>query len=200
MSNLPFQPFKKLHDLIIRLPLLLHAVAAFTTFLILGFTNAALDESYAASRFPVPYAVGQTTFDGELLKSYYQVMLDAGTLDIYWRTQFIDFGFIGAMFVVGLFIPICIRRAALPATVAYNILTFSATAISTGAILDAIENLISFTMLAQPQTFPNWIALPYSAFAVMKFACIALGMLTLLVGILAVIIQRIARRRSARTS
>lgn len=195
MSN---SPFKKLHDRISRLPLLLHGVAAFATFMLLGFSNAVLEASYAASRFPVAYPVGQTTFNGELLKSYYQFMIDEGSLGIYWQTQFIDFGFIAAMFLVGLFIPTLVRRAARPATFAYSILTLSATVLSTGAILDAIENLISFTMLVQPQTFPNWIALPYSAVAAMKFACIGTGMLTLLIGVLAVIIQQISRWGSAR--
>lgn len=191
MSNSLFQPFKNLHDRIVRFPLLAHGLAAFAAFMLLGYSNTVLDASYAASKFPVPYAVGQTTFDGNLLKSYYQVMLDAGTLGTYWQTQFIDFGFILSMFVVGLFIPTLVRRAARPATWAFSILTWSATLISAGAIFDAIENLISFTMLAQPQSFPNWIALPYSAFATIKFACIGLGMLTLVVGIIAVIIQKL---------
>ncbi len=46
----------------------------------------------------------------------------------------------------------------------------------TGTMFDVIENLISFVMLANPNEFANWIALPYSAVAVAKFACITVGM------------------------
>ena len=40
-----------------------------------------------------------------------------------------------------------------------------------GALADAVENLISFAMLADPQGFADWIALPYSAFAVLHYDC-----------------------------
>lgn len=191
MSNFTTNPLTTLHGHISRLSLILHTLLSIGAFILLGFINTILDASYAESLFPVPYAVGQTTFDGQQLKSYYQFMLDKNTLGIYWQTQFIDFGFIAAMFITGLLIPILLRRIALSSSWGYSILTLAGVLIPVGAIFDAIENLNSFIMLVQPQTFPNWLALPYSTFAVIKFGCIGLGMLAMLLGLLVAILERI---------
>lgn len=190
MSNYITNPLTFLQQQITRLPLIVHATVAFGAFMLLGFSNSVLDASYAESLFPVPYAVGQTTFDGELLKSYYQFMIDQDTLGIYWRTQFIDFGFIASMFIVGLLIPTLLRRIALLSSWGYSILTVAGILIPLGAIIDTIENLNSFIMLAQPQTFANWLALPYSTFAVIKFGCIGLGMLAMVLGLAVAILER----------
>lgn len=194
MSNFITKPLTSLHQQISRLPLLVHALAAISAFILLGFVNTMLDASYAESLFPAPYAVGQTTFDGELLKSYYQFMIDKNTLGIYWRTQFIDFGFIASMFIVGLLIPTLLRRIALPASWGYSILTWAGILIPLGAIFDTVENLNSFILLAQPQTFPNWLALPYSTFAAIKFGCIGLGLIAMLIGLLIALFERGWRR------
>lgn len=190
MSNFITKLLISLQQRIASLSLIVHGLLAFGAFMLLGFVNSTLDASYADSKFPVPYGVGQTTFDGELLKSYYQFMIEQDTLGIYWRTQFIDFGFIASMFIVGLLIPTLLRRIAFPSTWAYSILTWAGILIPMGAIFDAIENLNSFIMLVQPQTFPNWLALPYSAFAAIKFGCIALGMLAMVIGLILAVAQR----------
>lgn len=54
-----------------------------------------LDKSYVASKFPVPFYQGQTTFDAAVTKAHYQVLMDEGTLGVFWQTQFIDFAYIG---------------------------------------------------------------------------------------------------------
>lgn len=59
-----------------------------------------------------------------------------------------------------------------------------------GATFDAIENLISFVMLANPQGFANWIALPYSGFSAAKFALITLGMALLIAALMALAIPK----------
>ncbi len=88
----------------------LHFVLAFVAFMLYGYTNAVLAESYAASQFPVPYYEGQTAFSGELIKEYYAVMIEAETLDIYWRTQFVDYTFILSVILMGLLLPSFIAR------------------------------------------------------------------------------------------
>jgi hypothetical protein len=50
-----------------------------------------------------------------------------------------------------------------------------------GAACDAIENGWSFVMLANPAGFADWLALPYSGFASIKFGLIALGILVLVI-------------------
>ena len=39
----------------------------------------------------------------------------------------------------------------------------AAVIIPLGAVFDALENLVSFVMLSQPTSFPNWLALVYRA-------------------------------------
>lgn len=192
-----YRPFQAMHQQLIKLPWLWHTLAAIVSFGLLGFTNTILEASYATSQYPVSYAAGQTTFNGELLKSYYAFMLEKGTFDLYWRTQFIDFTFIAAVFAAGLLIPTVIRRAARPSTLAYIVLTVAAVIIPLGAILDVIENLISFVIISQPLTFPNWLALPYSTVAVMKFVCMGGGMIILLIGVVLLIIQRLVQLGSS---
>jgi len=56
-------------------------------------------------------------------------------------------------------------------------------------ISDAIENLISFILLASPLDFPNWLAIPYSAVAVIKFGFWTIGMVWLAISLVALIIS-----------
>ena len=64
----------------------------------------------------------------------------------------------------------------------------------TGAAFDALENLVSFVMLADPQGFADGLALPYSTFAVAKFVCLASAMALVLVTLLLVVAGRIMHR------
>ncbi|MGB1250757.1 MAG: hypothetical protein ACPG8W_09115, partial [Candidatus Promineifilaceae bacterium] len=134
---------------------------------------------------------GQTAFDGALIKSYYRVMIEAQTLDIYWQTQFIDFAFIVCFFAFGLLMPLLVRRLYRPKTTPYRITTWAAMLIPLGTIFDSLENLVSFAMLSQPLTFPNWIAPIYSTFAVLKFAAIGAGYVCVLVGLIAFVVGMI---------
>lgn len=127
-----------------------------------------LDSSYAASKFPVPFYVGQTAFDGQIIKGYYQHLLNEGTLDIYIQTQFIDFAFIVSAYAFLLLLLASATRLMKPGKLKNLswVLTF---VFSSAPIFDVLENAVSFIMLANPLTFPDWLAYPYSTFAVTKF-------------------------------
>ena len=56
-----------------------------------------LNASYASSGFPVPYWQAQLSFDANKLKSWYQILIERGTLDRYIQTQHIDFVFIASV-------------------------------------------------------------------------------------------------------
>jgi hypothetical protein len=56
-----------------------------------------------------------------------------------------------------------------------------------------IENGWSFVMLVNPTDFADWLALPYSAFAVMKFFFITVGMGLTLACIVTALIGRALR-------
>lgn len=171
-----------------------HAGALALTFGGFQWVKGKLDASYAASNHPVDYATGQTAFSGPVTKGYYAYMQEAGTLDIYWQTQLIDFGFIAAMFALGLLLSTMVGRFAPEGSWGRKAALLAGLMVMSGALCDACENLISFVMLANPQGFADWIALPYSAFAAVKFALIAGGMLTLILALLLTAVAAVRRR------
>ena len=161
------------------LPIWTHAGAAAATVVGFNLIKSRLDASYAASQHPVDFATGQTAYDGATIKGYYAHMLEAGTLDVYYATQLIDFGFILAMACMGLFVCTMVARAARDGSWGRRVGLIAGLCAIAGALSDAIENGWSFAMLANPTEFANWLAIPYSGFASIKFALITLAMLCL---------------------
>ena len=176
---------------ITHLPVWAHAAAAISATAFFQWAKRKLDASYAASLHPVDYATGQTTFNGAQIKDYYASMQKTGTLDVYVTTQLVDFGFIAAVACMGLFFCTFIARFGRDTGLGRRIGLFAGLSLIIAATCDAIENGISFIMLANPTGFANWLALPYSAFASIKFALITLGMLLVLVALLCVIAGRL---------
>ena len=144
-----------------------------------------LDPSYVASQYPVPFYVGQMTFDAAELKSYYQVMLDKGTMPVYWSTQCIDFVFIActylAFFALSQSIFHSMVRVFPNALRWRNVAAWMCFIAPLAAVADAIENLLSFILLLQPVSFPDFLVYPYSSFAAIKFFLFALTYLWALV-------------------
>lgn len=136
-------------------------------------TQIWLDASYVRSQFPVPFYVGQTTFDAAELKGYYAHMIEKGTLEVYLHTQRIDYVFmLTAMVSLFLLGAAALRtvpqawRSGWLGTVGRTLLWVCPLA----AGFDAMENAVSFAMLANPTDFADWLVYPYSGFAVAKFA------------------------------
>ena len=140
------------------------------------------------------YFTGQTRFSGETVKGYYATMQEAGTLDVYWQTQLIDFGFIAAIFSMGLFFCTLLSRLGREGSWARTLGLLAGLSAMAGACCDALENLVSFVMLSAPQDFPNWIALPYSGFAALKFGLITLAMALLIGCILLALLGKAMKR------
>ena len=162
-----------------------HGIAAVVALIALVASNAILTALYTASKHPVDYLTGQTSFDAASIKGWYAAMGDAGTLDLYWATQLFDFVFITAVAATGLITITFLARIQPERSLGQRLAHRSATLLLLGAGFDALENLISFVMLAAPQTFPNWIALPYSSAAVIKFGLIGLALLLLALSVVA---------------
>ncbi|MDA9208138.1 hypothetical protein N9O61_04550 [Octadecabacter sp.] len=177
---------------ILTIPLWAHAAAIALTIVWFQWIKAKLDASYAASLHPVDYATGQTTFSGETIKTYYAAMSETGTLDIYVKTQLIDFGFVLAFVCIGLFFCTLIARLSRPDSYGRTAGILAGVAIITGAFCDAIENGWSFIMLANPTGFADWLAIPYSLFAVLKFGCITIGMALVIISLVLACIGRLS--------
>lgn len=179
------------------MPIWLHVAATAVAFGVFQAVRVTLDAYYAASNHPVDYATGQTTFDAERIKGFYAVMEQAGTLDIYVRTQLVDFGFLTMIAVFGLLLGTLVARSGPQGSWARKAGLGAAVAAVFGALCDASENAVSFIMLANPQGFADWLALPYSAFAVLKFALITLAMALVLVALLLGLAGRVLPRSRA---
>lgn len=183
-----------LKNWILAQPLWIHAAASVGAFVYFGWVKGKLDSSYVASGHPVDYVTGQTAFNDKTIKSYYAHMQEAGTLDVYWRTQLIDFGFILAMMLMALIFCTLVARIGRQGSWARRAGLLAASAVFLGAVCDIIENGWSFVMLSNPTDFASWLALPYSTFASLKFALIALGMLLVCITILLGLVGRVLRK------
>lgn len=177
-----------------RLPLLAHGAATLAAFGLFQMAKARLDASYAASGHPVDYATGQTTFDAAQIKGYYAAMEAQGTLDVYVRTQIIDFGFILGVALFGWLLGTLLARGDWRGRWGRRLGLGTAACALLGAGMDSAENLISFVMLADPQGFAGWLALPYSGAAVAKFICLTSAMACALLALGVIAAQALLRR------
>ena len=163
-----------------------------------------LDGFYARSEFPVPYYIGQTRFNGETIKGYYQVLIEKGTLDIYVQTQLVDYVFMAATFLSFFCLAAAVMRSVRSVFTEGWLLSIARVFVwlaPCAAVMDALENLVSFFMLANPTDFADWLAIPYSAFAVSKFAIFAATYAWVLVAIVVCLmglIWKLALRLRAR--
>lgn len=158
-------------------------VIALTTFVICRLTQVWLDGLYVQSLFPVPFFVGQTTFDAAELQSYYAVLLEKGTLDKYFWVQMADFVFMATVFVSFFALMAAVYRSLPQIHWLRSIAQAMVFIAPMAAIFDALENAVSFVFIANPQDFIDWLVYPYSTFAVIKFAIFVLAYLWIIAGI-----------------
>lgn len=173
------------------LPRWAHGAATLAAFGLFQAAKARLDASYAASGHPVDYATGQLSFDATTIEGNYRVMQDSGTLGVYWQTQMIDFGFIASVMLLALFLGTLLARMggwARGLGLAAAVLGLA------GGALDAVENLLSFWMLARPEAIPQALALAYSSAAAVKFALLTAAMAAALAALVVGAVRRVLVR------
>lgn len=182
-----YKAIKSITDRLTRLPILAHIALGGAVFMGFGAVKSVLDTSYAASKFPVDFMTGQLAFSAQKIEGYYDVMQEAGTMGIYLRTQIIDYGFMLGVALLGLVLGSLMGRMGPMGGFARKLGFLAACLAVTGACLDALENLLSFGMLATPGSIPGALALIYSGAAAAKFAClvpaVCLAGLSALVGL-----------------
>lgn len=171
-----------------------HTALATLSILWFQWINVKITASYAASKHPVDYFTGQTSFNAQTIKGYYAAMTDTQTLDVYVRTQIIDTGLILGFACLGLFVCTLIARLSRVGSFGSKAGLFSGVSYILGAVCDAIENGFSFIMLSDPADFANWLAAPYSLFASVKFAFITLAMALALISLILGIVGRIMKK------
>lgn len=171
------------------LSLVLHLAAT-------GWLNA----SYAATQFPVPYHVAQLSFDAQQLKGWYAFLIERGTLGLYRQTQWIDFAFIATVLVLHVSALLLSARLFVAGTRGRRWMVGAAALAAIAPLADALENLVSFVMLADPAGFADGWALVYSSLATIKFAFFTFAYVALPVGVVTGLFHQGLRRRGSRMS
>lgn len=128
-----------------------------------------LDHLYAASGFPVPYFEAQLSFSGAQIKQWYGELLNTSGLDPYIHTQYFDFVFIASFLLFHYFLLVLIARGFSTHSICRRALLFCATLSLLAPLADALENVVSFIMLANPLSFNDTWAIVYSSLASVKF-------------------------------
>lgn len=146
-------------------------------------TQIWLDGLYVDSQFPVPFYIGQTTFNAEELKGYYAVLLEKGTLGKYFWVQMADYLFMVTVFVSFFALMTAVYRSLPEVDWLKSFAWIMIFIAPTAALFDAVENLVSFIFIANPRDFADWLVHPYSSFAVIKFAIFIIAYLWAALGL-----------------
>jgi hypothetical protein len=155
--------------------------------------TAWLNQSQAASKLPVPYYVAQLSFSPSQLKAWYAGMLQQGTLDVYLRTQHIDFLFILSTLALHVIALLWLSRAFAPASRLRRWLVAAACVSAIAPLADACENLVCYAMLAHPLDFADPLAYLYSSCSAVKFAFFVFAYAAGLAGALAAVGVRVRK-------
>ena len=133
---------------------------------------------YDATGYPVTFMEGQTTFNADTTKAHYAVLIERGTLDDFVGVQLRDFVLI-TVFIVAMFLAGAasyrVVRSVYQARWIRAIWFAMIWVLPLGGLADAFENSVSFIMLSDPTSFPDWLIYPYSGAAVFKFVMISIG-------------------------
>jgi hypothetical protein len=155
-----------------------------------------LDTAYAASRFPVPYWQAQLSFDHFKLKGWYDFLIKNETLDLYIHTQFIDFIFIVSVLILHTAALLALSRAVPAPSTARRAFIWAALLSAIAPLADAVENGISFIMLANPAGFEPLLAIAYSTVAAIKFGMFTFAYLAAAGGVVAALYYLSTRAKS----
>ena len=128
-----------------------------------------LNVAYAASGFPVPYWEAQLSFDHQKLKGWYSVLQSNKAIDLYIHTQYVDFVFIASVLILHTSALVVVSRTFPVSSNSRQFILWAALLSVIAPLSDAIENGISFIMLANPTSFEPILALAYSSSAAIKF-------------------------------
>ena len=177
----------------LRLPWLLGALAV--GLLAQRVTQTILDTFYARSGYPVPYYQGQLSFSSAKLAGWYTAMQRNGTLGVYWQTQVVDFSFIMATGLLFTTVLLLVARA-VPAGGTRRLALALVWLGPLVALLDIVENLISFVLLADPTSVSQPLALIYSTAAALKFTGFLAVYTWTIAGLVTAAILRLHRRHA----
>jgi hypothetical protein len=110
----------------------------------------------------------QLGFSGEIIKAHF-AMMKSEDITLFILGNFVDYAF---MIAYGCFFFCSVRYLSWDYHQGSLLCKISKVFAGIGvlsAICDAVENIFLFSMTANPVSFPNWLAIAHSTFALLKF-------------------------------
>jgi len=153
---------------------------------------------YARSGFPPRLIEGQLAFDAARTRGWYGALIARGTLDVYQRTQWVDFLFIAGLLATLFVLHLLIAKAHRDAPGWQRLALWLAVLGPAIASADLWENAVTLSMLRAPLTFPAWLATLASTLSVIKWSWSAIGTSLVLVQLVALAWHRRHRGRASR--
>lgn len=148
---------------------------------------------YARSGFAPRLIEGQLAFNPAQTRAWYAALIEQGTLDIYRRTQWVDFIFIAGLLATLFILHLMIAKARRNEPGWQRLALWLAVLGPAIATADIWENLVTLMMLSAPTTFPSALAILASTLSVVKWGWAVIGTSLVLVQLIALAWQRISR-------
>lgn len=157
-----------------------------------------LESLYEKSKFSVPYFEAQTSFDATKIKVWYQELIDYGTMDIYYQTQYFDFVFIATVIAMGFFVWMFFGSILSKSSWFYEKRFYMSIFLPLAGLFDILENMVSFFMLANPTNFNDNLVYFYSGCASLKFLCWTIALLILITLLFTWLVQKLLGSRKSK--
>ena len=154
--------------------------------------------SRSRSGFAPRLIEGQLAFDAAQTRGWYGALIQQGTLNIYWRTQWVDFIFIAGLLATLFILHLMIAKARRNEPGWQRLALWLAVLGPAIATADIWENLVTLMMLGAPASFPSWLATLASTLSAVKWGWAVIGTSLVVVQLSALAWQRAVRGRARR--
>jgi len=124
--------------------------------------------------------MSQLSFSGEFLKNQYLYMINYGNIRFYIIAQCIDYAFMISYGILLISISILLSKKFEDNIKWKKLCQYFAFFSIIAPIADAFENLLIITLYS-PLTFPNWLAILHSIFALIKWSLLIIVIMGLLI-------------------
>jgi hypothetical protein len=151
---------------------------------------------YVRSGFSPALIEGQLAFDPDVYRAWYAVLIEKRTLPIYVRTQLVDYLYIAALLSALFFGHLLVAKA--QPDERWRKLALALAVLGPAiAASDAIENIVTLTMLSDPASFAPWLAYLVSTLSAVKWGWALIGCTLICVQIVALAWIRLRRPANA---
>ena len=166
-------------------------VIAMVALIVNTIANKLLNQFYAASQFPVPYFEAQLSFSSEKIKGWYACLVENNTMDKYLFTQHFDFCVIVSVFVLHLSVLWLLSRLFAKASKMRKVMVVAALLSMIAPFADALENAVSYVMIANHDRFSDGLAILYSSLAALKFAAFTFAYFVAIFAVIVFLVQKV---------